>query len=166
MSYIQQVFGTELPLYDIMLRLLMASVCGALIGWNRETHDKPAGLRTYMLVSIGSASFLLLAIELTGSHNLNPSELARVLAGILTGVGFLGAGTIIHQTPGSVHGVTTAAGIWLVSGIGAMCGSGKFALALVSTFFGLLVLVVINRIKHKFPTHPENIENLHRNMKL
>jgi putative Mg2+ transporter-C (MgtC) family protein len=136
---------------EIILQLLMAIVAGALIGWERERHDKPAGLRTHMLVSLGAAAFMIGALELTvelGDQNpairLDPM---RALAGIIGGVGFLGAGTII-QSRGSVKGITTAASIWVCAAIGTCCGMGLYRLALTCGVIALVVLWLVGFLEH------------------
>src|SRR5215207_7615543 len=102
---------------DVFLRLGAAVLAGALIGIDREIRDKPAGLRTITLVSLGSAVFTLTALGAGMSDSTS-----RVIQGIVTGIGFLGAGTIIRgQTDQSIRGLTTAASIWLAAAIGISC---------------------------------------------
>ena len=127
---------TALGYTDVVLRLGAAMIAGALIGLDREIRDKPAGLRTLTLVSLGSAVFILTAIE----GGIADST-SRVIQGIVTGVGFLGVGTIIHgPTEQSVRGLTTAASVWLAAAIGVACGLAYWPLVLVASAFGLLVL--------------------------
>src|SRR3989338_9135196 len=102
---------------EIFLRLVMATLAGGLIGLEREVVHKPAGVRTHMLVSIGSALFALVTIEQL------PNEAARIIAGIATGIGFLGAGTIF-KAKDDVHGLTTAASVWAVAAVGLAIGFG------------------------------------------
>ena len=121
---------------DVFLRLGAAVLAGAIIGFDREIREKPAGLRTLTLVSLGSAVFTLTALD----HAVDGS-ISRVIQGIVTGVGFLGAGTIIRgQTEHSVRGLTTAASIWLAAAIGVACAQAFWALVLSASAFGLLVL--------------------------
>lgn len=148
-DWIQQIAGL-LPLHTVT-RLLIAMATGALIGWEREKQDKPAGLRTHMLVSLGAAAFMVGAMELStelGAENsairLDPM---RALAGIIGGVGFLGAGTIIRSR-GSVRGITTAASIWVAAAVGACCGMGLFRLALSCGALALMVLWIIGFLEH------------------
>jgi putative Mg2+ transporter-C (MgtC) family protein len=123
---------------DVVVRLGAALIAGALIGLDREIRNKPAGLRTITLVSLGSAVFVLTVIE--GGM---ADSTSRVVQGIVTGVGFLGAGTIIHgRTEESVRGLTTAASVWLSAAIGIACGLAHWPLALVASAFGLLVLAL------------------------
>ena len=128
---------------ELVLRLLLSLAYGALIGWDRETRRKPAGLRTHMLVSLGSASFMLVTIELsravTGAgHGAHPDP-TRIVEGVTAGIGFLGAGSII-QGRGSVEGLTTAAGLWVVGAIGIACGGGHYVLATTTALFAFVIL--------------------------
>ncbi len=132
----------ELSYLEIALRLLAAAaLCGA-IGLEREMRERAAGLRTHMLVGVGSALFTLVSayawadFTFEGSVTFDPT---RIAAQIVTGIGFLGAGVIIRQGL-SVRGVTTAAGLWVVAGIGMACGAGYFAAALIATAIVLLGL--------------------------
>jgi len=126
---------TSWPTVDIILRLLIATFLGAAMGYERERADKPAGLRTNILVCVGAA--LITAVSINGfSDSFDPS---RVAAGIVVGIGFLGAGTIIrHET--KVVGLTTAATIWVVAGIGLAIGCGLYVPGLVTAVIGFLVL--------------------------
>lgn len=123
---------------DVFLRLGAAVLAGAVIGFDREIRDKPAGLRTLTLVSLGSAVFTLTAV---GGGTADSAS--RVIQGIVTGVGFLGAGTIIRgRTEHSVRGLTTAASVWLAAAIGVACGLAYWPLVLTAILLGLLVLAV------------------------
>src|SRR6187551_3477696 len=127
---------------EVALRLLVAMAIGALIGWDRERADKPAGLRTHMLVALGSASFTLLGFEV-GDH-LAPKtgdgfDPTRVLQGVIGGIGFLGAGAII-QNRGHVSGITTAASVWVAGALGSAAGVGAFVLAVFTCLFSFAVL--------------------------
>jgi putative Mg2+ transporter-C (MgtC) family protein len=129
---------------EMFLRLLLATVMGAVIGWERETQNKAAGLRTHMMVALGAATFTLATLQLFLVLEGQPSaqsDPVRIVEGIVGGIGFLGAGQII-QARGAVHGVTTAAGIWVVGGVGVASGMGHYALALmtVSLAFAILTL--------------------------
>ncbi len=125
---------------EIALRLVVAALLGALIGAEREYTRHPAGLRTMSAVALGSALFS--AIGLFEVH----SDPTRIAAQIVTGVGFLGAGAILRSGP-SIHGLTTAAAIWVAAGIGMASGFGHFILASVSALLVLLVLVVLRRLE-------------------
>lgn len=121
---------------DPLLRLALAATLGALVGREREAHGRPAGLRTYILVSMGACLFTLVSI-----YGFPGSDAARVAAQIVTGIGFIGAGTII-QAQSSVRGVTTAAGIWAIAAVGMAAGAGLWLLALVTGIatYGVLQL--------------------------
>jgi putative Mg2+ transporter-C (MgtC) family protein len=119
-------------LVEQILRLLLAAATGSLIGLERDLRDKPAGIRTHMLVCIGSCIITLVSI-----YDF-PLDAARIAAGIVTGIGFLGAGAIIGGSDG-VHGLTTAAGIWVTAAVGLALGTGSYIIAALST---LLVVVV------------------------
>ena len=117
---------------DMLVRLALAAVGGALVGLERQIRDKPAGLRTNMLVGLGAAGFVLTAIATTQISAPDGRQLSfdptRILQGIVGGIGFLGAGAILHSR-GNVHGITTAAAMWVVAAVGAACGFGQFNLA-------------------------------------
>lgn len=129
------------------LRIGAALGLGAAIGFERQLGKHPAGFRTMTLISIGSAAFVLLVIEVGAGSNGMQSDAAaqatsRVLQGLTTGIGFLGAGTIVRADKG-VQGLTTAAAVWCVAAIGAACGLGEFGLAAMLTAAALLTLVVM-----------------------
>jgi putative Mg2+ transporter-C (MgtC) family protein len=139
---------------EMLLRLVMALVLGGLIGLDRRTHSKPAGLRTMSLVSLGSATFTLVGIsamyqlaaaeQAAGLEVMVRLDTSRVIAGIVGGIGFLGAGAII-QSRGRVQGMTTASGIWMTAAIGVATGLGQYTLALAATFLAYIVLVLLRR---------------------
>ena len=131
--------------WDDLLSLILSIVFGAIIGLERELHQKAAGLRTNVLICLGAAIFTIIARRLALG---DPNAQSRVIAQILTGVGFIGGGAIIRDT-GGIHGLTTAATIWLVASIGAACGGRLYYLAAISTAAALLVLVgLANFEKH------------------
>lgn len=124
---------------QILVRLLMAALLGAVLGFERESKGKSAGVRTHMLVSMGAALFVLAP----GMAGADAQALSRVIQGIVAGIGFLGAGTILKgngQDTSHVKGLTTAAGLWMTAAIGTAAGMGREATALVSTVLALLVL--------------------------
>lgn len=129
---------TNLPPLEILLRLLAAFVCGAVIGLNREFHRKPAGFRTFALVSLGSA-LIVIAMEERGG----PDAISRVIQGLMTGIGFLGAGVIFRrEAPNKVSGLTTAAAVWLTAGLGTSAGLGQYTLVIAGTVIALLLLLL------------------------
>lgn len=125
---------------ELLLRLVLAVIAGGFIGLEREVVHKPAGIRTHMLVCLGSALFMLLTFE------TSPDETARIMAGIATGIGFLGAGTIF-KAKNDVHGLTTAASIWAVAGVGVAIGLGYYLITSVSV---ALILIVLQLNKMNF----------------
>lgn len=129
-------------LLDICLRLLLATGIGAVIGLNRDLHGKPAGLRTHALVALGSALIVLVAGRLPGALESHAADAqSRVIQGLITGIGFLGAGVILHRPADNrVQGLTTAAAVWIAALIGAACGAGVFLPVLVAALLLALVL--------------------------
>ena len=117
----------------MFLRLILAVVAGGLIGLEREVVHKPAGVRTHMLVSLGSALFVLIAL-----YSI-PEGIDKIIAGIATGIGFLGAGTIF-KSKSEVQGLTTAASVWTVAAVGLSVGLGYYLMTIISVVFVLIVL--------------------------
>lgn len=124
---------------EIVIRLIYATLAGGLIGLEREVVHKPAGIRTHMLVCLGSALFVLMIVETL------PNETARIIAGIATGIGFLGAGTIF-RSKSEVHGLTTAASIWAVAAVGIAIGLGYYLMTIVSAGL-ILVILHLNKLE-------------------
>lgn len=122
-----------MPLTTFLLHFLCAIFLGAFIGFERERHKKSAGLRTYILVTSGATLYALLSI-----HGFNAEDPSRIAAQIITGIGFIGAGTILHKKD-RVEGLTTAAGLWASAAIGMLVGVGWFWEAVIATI--LLVMV-------------------------
>lgn len=144
---------SEIPVMDMVIRLLAAAGLASLIGLERELRGRPAGLRTHMLVGLGAAAFLLVGYEImfstaTGdpSARIDPT---RIVEGVITGIGFLGAGSII-QSRGSVQGITTGAAIWIAGAIGVACGVGNFILAGLVTVLTLVIVVVLGHFEREF----------------
>jgi putative Mg2+ transporter-C (MgtC) family protein len=126
--------------WELLLRLAMAFVAGALVGIEREHRDKPAGLRTHMLVSGGAAMFTLASLTL-GAEAGAGRDPTRIAAQIVTGVGFLGAGAIF-RSGSDIVGLTTAATIWVAAGLGILCGGGNYLLAISATVLTVIVLLL------------------------
>ena len=142
-----------------MVAIVLAVVFGAAIGLEREISGKAAGLRTNVLICLGAAVFTIISRQMAGETG----SLTRIAAQIVTGVGFLGAGAIIVDR-GGVHGLTTAATIWLVASIGMACGAGFYALAAIATLLAIAVLAGLGQLekplehyarKHKSPEPPD-----------
>jgi putative Mg2+ transporter-C (MgtC) family protein len=118
-------------------------VLGAVIGFERELHRQPAGFRTHALVSLGAALFTVVSAYGFDGSSVDPT---RIAAQIVTGIGFIGAGTIL-QHRGSVRGLTTAASLWAVAAIGMASGAGMLSMAVIGTFLILVVLVILDRVE-------------------
>ena len=124
----------------VLTRLLLAALLGGVLGYERESKGKAAGLRTHMLVAMGAAMFVLIPQQ----GGMEIGDISRVIQGIVAGIGFLGAGAIIkQQQEQSVQGLTTAAGVWLTAAIGIACGMGREATAVISTVLALAILLVV-----------------------
>ena len=128
---------------ELIERILLSASLGATLGFEREWRQKYAGLRTNILIAIGSTLFTVMSIDMTAGVGGDPS---RVAAQIVTGIGFLGAGAIM-RTGAGVRGLTTAATIWVNAAIGVAVGGGEYKLALIATGVTLLVLVVLNPVE-------------------
>jgi putative Mg2+ transporter-C (MgtC) family protein len=126
---------------EALLRLALAAAAGAIIGLEREERDKPAGVRTFAIVAMGSAMFALIGLMAFGSTD----AASRIAAQVVTGIGFLGAGTILHHR-GNVHGLTTAAGIWGSAAVGMGMGYGLYILSAGGTVILLAVLRLVGRL--------------------
>jgi putative Mg2+ transporter-C (MgtC) family protein len=146
-----------------LISIVLAVLLGAAIGLERELSGKAAGLRTNILICLGAAVFTIISIELASGRD---DSIARIAAQIVTGVGFLGAGAVIQDRRG-VHGLTTAATIWLVASIGMACGARYHGLAITSTVIAIVVLVGLLKLskpleryvaKHKPETVPDDQE--------
>ena len=147
-----------LALWEILVRLGLAAAGGALIGLERQLQDKPAGLRTNILVGLGSAGFILAALVISELPEAEGHQLrfdpTRVLQGIVGGIGFLGAGAII-QSRGNVHGITTAAALWVVAAVGSACGLGLYKLAGAMAVACLVVLYPLGYLESKWENDQE-----------
>lgn len=138
-------FGMWGNLLLIIISLFLACVLSGFIGFEREYHGHAAGLRTHMLVAVGSALVMIISLYGfgTGYSNRDP---ARLAAQVVSGIGFLGAGTII-QTGIDIKGLTTATTLWLVMGLGLACGAGQFTLALVATLLAFVTLLLLRNVE-------------------
>lgn len=146
---------------DIMMvvRLVLAAILGGIVGIERGSGDRPAGFRTHILVCVGSALFMLVSMygfdELTPAEALHEGDLgarrdsARIAAQVVSGIGFLGAGTILHEGL-TIRGLTTAASLWMVSAIGLAVGSGMFFLSIMATVITMVTLVTLHTWEKRF----------------
>ncbi len=133
----------------IVLRLSLAAILGAAIGYERELRGKAAGLRTHILVTLGAAIFILVPV----TSGMSSADASRVMQGIVSGIGFLGAGAILKQAKDQeVKGLTTAASIWVAAAVGIAVGYGREATAVASTVVALFVLVVLRRLEMRAQT--------------
>ncbi len=127
----------------VVLRCLLAALLGGLLGYERESSGKAAGLRTHMLVALGAALFVLIPSQ----AGMPLTDLSRVLQGVIAGMGFLCAGVIMKDSEhGAIHGLTTAAGLWLTAAIGIAVGTGRLASALVATLLAFVILALVPRL--------------------
>jgi len=145
-SEVTQSIPSAPYLVRISIRLCVALVAGGLIGLQRELTHKPAGLRTHMLLALGTALIVITA----DSYGMSKSDLSRVIQGLVTGVGFLGGGAILKLTAEhEIHGLTSAAGLWITAAAAAAAGLGQLALALLGVCLGLLVLAAFVKLEKK-----------------
>ncbi len=146
----------HLPFPIIAARMLLAAILGAAIGFEREWRNRPAGLRTHVLICIAAATFGILTIEIVYAPVFQAASVSeevkvdpiRVIEAVTAGVAFLAAGTIILAR-GEVHGLTTGAGMWLAGAVGVACGLGYWKIALFATFLTLVVLVMLYAVASK-----------------
>lgn len=135
--------------WEMAMRLLLSCILGGCIGYEREAHHKAAGLRTHILVSIGSCLIMVLSIKIYASvQGMTNADPARLAAQVVSGIGFLGAGSIIKDGP-NVKGLTTAASLWVVAGVGLAVGSGYYMGALMTTGLVFLTLTILSRLEDK-----------------
>ena len=150
------------PSEETALRLGAALLVGTILGLNRELHGKPAGLRTHALVSLGAAVATIVVLRMPdGSFSTDHNAMSRVVQGILTGVGFLGAGVILHDPNGHISGITTAATIWSCAVLGLVCGLGlwvilgiSLALTTITLLFGRRLERLAEKLFHRHATKP------------
>ncbi len=143
---------TQTPYPVIFARLVAAILLGGLIGWEREAHDRPAGLRTHILVCLAAALFAIISIESVHMAGFSDPQVRidplRVIEAVTAGVAFLAAGTIVYSR-GRVNGLTTGAGMWMAGGIGLALGFGHWFIAIFATFACLAVLLVVARMQKR-----------------
>jgi putative Mg2+ transporter-C (MgtC) family protein len=142
--WLREEYGDQV---EISLRLLVATVAGMVVGINRDIHNKPIGMRTLGLVSLGSAIVILSGSVYEGLH-FSQDAVSRVVQGILTGLGFLGAGSILRAKDGTeVQGLTTAATVWIAAGLGITAGLGAWFITLAGTLVTLFLLTYGTRLE-------------------
>lgn len=135
---------------EIIFKLALACILGGIVGLERESLNRPAGFRTYTVVCVGSALAMIVSIDMFTQyyHHVN-ADPGRIAAQVISGIGFLGAGTIMKEGA-SIRGLTTAAGLWVVACIGLAAGAGMYMAAIVATFLILFVLIYFARFEHRF----------------
>jgi len=138
-----------MQILQVLLKLVLAIALGGLIGLEREASQKPAGFRTNILVCVASAMMMSLATLIVANNGGTTDTLVRMAAGVITGVGFLGAGTIF-QARGTVAGLTTASTLWVVAGLGLVIGAGYYVPALIFTALTIVTLLVFGRIEDSY----------------
>ena len=136
----------DIMLFDFLPKILLSIFCGSLIGLERELKDKPAGMRTYMLISIGATMFTMIGVYFAEQWQGGSADPLRVAAQIVTGVGFLGAGTIMFAR-GRISGLTSAAAIWMSAAIGMSIGVGFLIFSVIVTLLAVVSLVFLGRIE-------------------
>jgi putative Mg2+ transporter-C (MgtC) family protein len=130
------------------MRLTLALALGAAVGWERERHKRAAGLRTHILVALGCATFTLVGLEMA-KGDAGSDAASRIVQGVVTGIGFLGAGTILKlDAEQRIKGLTTAAGIWTTAALGVVAGSGRLLLALLLATLTLVTLALLPKLEH------------------
>lgn len=131
---------------DTAARLLAAAAAGALIGWERERSNHPAGLRTHILVALGACLVMVVSIQAALPYLGSRADPTRIAAQVVSGIGFLGAGTIMREGL-TIRGLTTAASLWLVSALGLAAGAGLYIVALFTTAIALVTLMLLSRVE-------------------
>ncbi|MCJ8013446.1 MgtC/SapB family protein [Paenibacillus sp. KQZ6P-2] len=143
----------EISIDAVIFRLLLAALLGGVVGWERERKNKQAGFKTHLLVAVGSALIMLLSIYGFGDQLLNHPNArfdpARLAAQVVSGIGFLGAGAIIRRSNNVVSGLTTAATLWLVAGIGLSVGAGFYWPAVITILIIMGMIWIINKLESK-----------------
>ena len=138
---------------DLLLRVLAGTMLGAVIGYERRIHRRPAGLRTHLLVALAASVFMVVSTSFVYFQHYVRDDLvavdpSRIAASVVTGVGFLGGGAIL-RTGVNVQGLTTAAGLWLCAAIGLSAGAGMYVVSVFSTLLGVVALTLLRQLEHK-----------------
>ena len=138
---------------ELLIRLVVGTVLGGVIGYERDIHGRPAGLRTHLIVALASTTFMLVSTHFVyfqhyGRDDLVTVDTSRIAASVVAGIGFLGGGAIL-RTGLTIQGLTTAAGLWLVAAIGLSAGAGMYVVSVAATLIGMLSLTLLRRFEHK-----------------
>jgi len=139
---------TDILTNDIIIRLFLAAFLGSLVGLEREIHKFPAGIKTHALVCLGSAMFTMASMSFVGLDTIGQVDISRIAAGIVTGIGFLGAGVIFSDRKG-VRGLTTAANIWVAAALGLIIGMGEYIFAIAAALIIYVVLILGSVLERK-----------------
>jgi putative Mg2+ transporter-C (MgtC) family protein len=139
--------------WELFLRIVIGTILGGFIGYERDVHGRPAGLRTHVIVALAASTFMVVSTQFVNFQNYAKGDLvavdpSRIAASVVSGIGFLGAGAIL-RTGISVQGLTTAAGLWLVAAIGLCAGAAMYAVSVLVTAVGLGALTVLRRLEDK-----------------
>lgn len=166
-----QMFLHSTDWSTLAFRLGMAMLVGLLIGWNRQQGNRPAGIRTFMLVTIGSALFVMIPLQAEGDNSFaSTNALSRTIQGVTTGVGFLGAGLILQQVPSKknaqpkIQGLTTAASIWVAASLGAAVGCGLWQMGLLGAIATWFTLSGVQQVKHRVRVRLSRKQHRQRNV--
>lgn len=138
---------------ELIIRILVGTALGGIIGYERDIHGRPAGLRTHALVALASATFMVVSTHLAyyqhyGDHDFTEIDGSRIAASVVSGIGFLAGGAIL-RTGLSIQGLTTAAGLWLVAAIGLCAGGGMYVESIAATTVGVIALTLLRRFEDK-----------------
>ncbi len=132
---------------QVLLRLCAAALLGCLIGLNRELYGKPAGMRTHGLVGLGAALITVASLDIAGADH---AAVLRTIQGVMAGIGFLGGGVILRdESRQSIHGLTTAASVWVVSTVGIACGAGQWLTSTIAVLLALVLLILGEKLERK-----------------
>lgn len=142
---------------EILARLLLAVLLGGFVGYEREHTNRPAGFRTHILVCVGAALVMVTSEYMVRKYSISAVDPARLGAQVVSGIGFLGAGTIIRDGV-NIRGLTTAASLWAVSCVGIAVGSGFYAGAAIATIFIFLTLIILKKVERRFPSRSKHRE--------
>ena len=135
--------------FQVVLRLILATILGGSLGLERQFHGKVAGFRTYSAVALGGALIMIVSLQIALVYRIPSTDPSRIAAQVVSGIGFLGAGAIIRLSHGSqevITGLTTAAGLWVSGGIGLACGLGLYFAAIFATILMIVIFLVLSKV--------------------
>lgn len=155
-DFYEQITSTRINLTGCCFQLVLSMLLGSIVGFERRRRGQTAGVRTFSLIAMGSTLAMILSIYVPQRYEgVLDGDPTRIAAQVISGIGFLGAGAII-QMKGSVRGLTTAAGIWMVSALGMAVGAGMYVIGVVATLLILFILVLLERIEHRVSLRSES----------